>query len=203
MKDTPWWMYALVIAIGVGLGLVLRPLIQNGLGGNADFKPNIRCPGPEGSELALSESLTVSGFGQNQSTSRTYLLERPGLAPLQFDGGGSDSDTTPMLCNHVAFGPGARLAVARASQVIVLELVGPNVRRYNLANDKVFSGLALEPKYKLGLKLEDYTPRAAPSIEEAGKNGRLELRRKTPDALLPETLIFTTTDGGVNWRLFR
>jgi hypothetical protein len=202
MKDTPWWMYALVIAIGVGLGLVLRPIIQNGLGSTAQPTPNVRCPGPDGSELALSESLTQSGFGQSQNTSRTYLLERPGLAPLQFDGG-SDTDSTALNCNHVAFGPGARVSLARASQVIVVELVGPNVRRYALANDKVFSALALEPKYKLGLKLEDYTPRNAPNMEEAGKNGRLELRRKTPDALLPETLTFTTNDGGLNWRLFR
>jgi hypothetical protein len=202
MKDTPWWMYVLVIAIGVGLGLVLRPLIQNGLGGNADFKPNIRCPGPEGSELALSESLTVSGFGQNQSTSRTYLLERPGLAPLQFDGG-SDTESAPIQCSHVAFGPGARVSFVRANQVVVVELVGPNVRRFAFSNDKGFSALALEPKFKLGLKLEDYTPRAAPNIEEAGKNGRLELRRKSPDAVLPQTLIFATKDGGVNWSLVR
>jgi hypothetical protein len=87
--------------------------------------------------------------------------------------------------------------------VIVVELVGPNVRRFALANDKVFATLALEPKYKLGLKLEDYTPRGAPNLEEVGKNGRVELGRKTPDALLPPSLIFTTSDGGTNWRLFR
>jgi hypothetical protein len=162
----------------------------------------VRCPGPDGSELALSESLTSSGFGQSQSTSRTYLLERPGLAPLQFDGG-SDSDSAPIVCSHVAFGPGARVSLARASQVVVVELVGPNVRRFSFANDKIFAALALEPKYKLGLKLEDYTPRAAPKIEEAGKNGRLELQRKIRDALLPETLVFATKDGGVNWSLVR
>jgi hypothetical protein len=202
MKDTPWWMYVLVIGIGVGLGLVLRPLIQSGLSGSSELKAAVRCAGPDGSELALSESLTPSGFGQSQTTSRTYLLERPGLAPLQFDGG-TDEESDPIQCSHVAFGPGARVSFARANQAVVVELVGPNVRRFAFSSDKVFAAFALEPKYKLGLKLEDYTPRGAPNIEEAGKNGRLELRRKSSDALLPQTLVFATKDGGVNWSLIR
>ncbi|MFN3266302.1 MAG: hypothetical protein ACK41E_05615 [Deinococcales bacterium] len=202
MKDTPWWMYIVVIAIGVGLGLVLRPVLQNTLSGSAEVKPNVRCIGPEGSELALSERLSTSGFGQSQTTSRTYVLERPGLAPLQFEGG-TDSERAPLACEHVAFGPGARVSFVRANQVVVIELVGPVIRRFSFIDDRVFSALALDPKFKLGLRLEDYTPRAAPNIEEAGKNGRLELRRKTPDPILPTTLVFSTYDGGINWSLVR
>ena len=59
MKDTPWWMYVLVIAIGVGAGLLLRPLIQNSnLLGSSTPKADVRCAGPEGSELALLETLS-------------------------------------------------------------------------------------------------------------------------------------------------
>ncbi len=198
MKDTPWWMYVLVIGIGVGVGLLLRPLIQNGLSGSSDLTPNIRCPGPEGSELALSETLSSSFAGSSQSVSRVYRLERPGQVPLQFDGATS-ADTAPMACSSIAFGPGARVSFARGDEVQVVELVGPSIRRYSLSNDKTFSSFALLPKFKLGLKLADYTPRGAPSLEEAGKNGRLELRRIKQDPNFPDVLVFTTNNAGATW----
>jgi hypothetical protein len=199
MKDTPWWMYVVVIAVGVGTGLFLRPLIQNGLSGTANLPPpNIRCAGEEGSELALSETLSSSFAGQTQTVSRRYLLERPGQVPLAFDGG-SDSDATVISCSAVAFGPGARVSFARASEVQVVEFLGPSVKRFELANDKVFSSFALDPKFKLGLKLLDYTPRGAPRLEETGLNGRLELRRIKLDPIFPETLVFRTQNGGNTW----
>ncbi len=199
MKDTPWWMYVLVIAIGVGAGLLLRPLIQNSnLLGPSTPKADVRCAGPEGSELALSETLSSSFAGQTQTVSRSYLLERPGQVPLAFDGG-SDSEAAPISCSAVAFGPGARISFARALEVQIVEFLGPSVKRYALSNDKVFSSFALEPKFKLGLKLIDYTPRGVPNIEEAGKRGRLELRRVKSDPNFPTSLVFTTQNGGSSW----
>ena len=199
MKDTPWWMYILVIAIGVAAGLLLRPLIQNSnLLGPSTPKAAVRCAGPEGSELALSETLSSSFAGQTQTVSRSYLLERPGQVPLAFDGG-QDSEGTPILCTAVAFGPGARISFARALEVQVVEFLGPSVKRYALSNDKAFSSFALEPKFKLGLKLIDYTPRGVPNIEEAGKRGRLELRRIKSDPNFPATLVFTTQSSGATW----
>ncbi len=197
MKDTPWWMYVVVIAIGVGVGLLLRPIIQNS-GGSPIATPNVRCAGAEGSELALSETLSSSFSGQTQTVSRRYQLERPGQVPLAFDGG-MDSDNTELSCNAVAFGPGARVSFARASEIQVIEFLGPSVKRFSLANDKAFSSFALEAKFKLGLKLEDYTPRNAPSLEEAGKRGRLELVRLKSDPIFPSQLLFTTTNGGATW----
>ncbi len=198
MKDTPWWMYVVVIAIGVGVGLLLRPIIQNSSLGNPQTTPNIRCAGEQGSELALSETLSSSFAGQTQTISRTYLLERPGQVPLQFEGG-KDSDSTVLTCNAVAFGPGARVSFARASEIQVIEFLGPSVKRFVLANDQAFSSFALEAKFKLGLKLEDYRPQAAPSLEEAGKRGRLELSRIKSDPIFPSRLVFTTTNGGATW----
>lgn len=199
MKDTPWWMYVVVIAVGVGIGLLVRPLIQNSnLLGSSTPKADVRCAGPEGSELALSEILSSSFAGQTQTVSRSYLLERPGQVPLAFDGG-QDSDTAPIFCTAVAFGPGARISFARALEVQVVEFIGPSVKRYSFANDKAFSSFALEEKFKLGLKLSDYTPRGAPSIDEAGKRGRLELRRLKSDPNFPVSLVFTTQNGGATW----
>jgi hypothetical protein len=199
MKDTPWWMYVVVIAVGVGIGLLVRPLIQNNnLLGSSTKKPDVRCAGPEGSELALSETLSSSFAGQSQTVNRQYLLERPGQVPLAFDGG-SDLDAAPIGCSAVAFGPGARISFARASEVQVIEFIGPSVKRYVLANDKAFSSFALEAKFKLGLKLLDYTPRGAPNLDEAGKRGRLELRRMKLDPNFPSTLVFVTENGGATW----
>jgi hypothetical protein len=199
MKDTPWWMYVLVIAVGVGIGLVVRPLIQNSnLLGSSTPKADVRCAGPEGSELALSETLSSSFAGQTQTVARTYLLERPGQVPLQFEGG-NDSDSAVIACGAVAFGPGARISFARALEVQIVEFLGPSVKRYTLANDKAFSSFALDPKFKLGLKLLDYVPRGAPSIEETGKRGRLELRRIKQDVAFPASLVFTTDNGGATW----
>jgi hypothetical protein len=199
MKVTPWWMYVLVIAVGVGIGLLVRPLIQNSnVLGSSTPKADVRCPGPEGSELALSETLSSSFAGQTQTVSRTYLLERPGQVPLAFDGG-QDSEAAPILCTAVAFGPGARISFARVLEVQIVEFLGPSVKRYAFSNDKTFSSFALEPKFKLGLKLLDYVPRGAPSIEEAGKRGRLELKRIKQDSAFPATLVFTTDNGGATW----
>ena len=199
MRDTPWWMYVVVIAVGVGIGLLVRPLLQNSnLLGSSPPKADVRCVGPEGSELALSETLSSSFTGQTQTVSRSYLLERPGQVPLAFDGG-SDSEAEAISCNAVAFGPGARISFARALEVQIVEFLGPSVKRYALSNDKVFSGFALEPKFKLGLKLIDYTPRGAPNLEEAGKRGRLELRRIKSDPNFPVSLVFTTDNGGATW----
>ncbi len=193
-------MYVLVVVIGVGAGLLLRPVIQNsGLFSTPEPTPNVRCAGAEGTELALAETLSSSFSGQTQTVSRTYRLERPGLLPLQFDGGGNDADNLALVCSNVAFGPGARVSFARGGEVQVVELVGPSVKRFVLANDKAFSSFALATKFKLALKLEDYVPRGAPNIEEAGKNGWLELKRKQANPDLPEVLRFTTINGGATW----
>lgn len=189
-------MYVLVVAIGIGAGLLLRPLLQT----TSTATPNVRCAGPTGSELALSETLTSSFAGQTQNVSRTYLLERPAQVPLQFDGG-NDADSTPITCSQVSFGPGARLLFARSTEVQVVEFIGPTVKRFLFANDKTFSSYALNPKFKLGLKLEEYTPNGAPTLDEAGKNGRLELKRLKLDSSFPNRLLFSTSNGGATWSL--
>ncbi len=203
-QSTPWWAYILVIALGVGAGMLLRPIIQGGTGGgtsSTDGPPAVRCPDPSGGELALNEYLDSSLSAQSVTVTRTYRLERPGLLPLQFDGGG-DADQTPLTCANTRFGPGARMAFARGSEVQIVEYVGPVVKRFKLENDKLFSNLALEPKYQLGLKLEDYAI-AAPVIDEEGKRGRLELQRMKTSAEFPAKLVFTTDNGGSSWVLNR
>jgi hypothetical protein len=202
-QSTPWWAYLLVIALGVGAGFLLRPLIQGGAGGpsGALGTPVVRCPDPSGGELALNEYIDSSLTGQNVTVTRTYRLERPGLVPLQFDGGG-DASPAPLSCNNVRFGPGARMSFTRGSEVQVVEYVGPAVKRFKLENDKAFSTLALEPKYELGLKLEDYVI-DAPTVDEAGQRGRLELRRTKVSAEFPAKLVFTTENGGSSWALDR
>jgi hypothetical protein len=203
-QSTPWWAYILVIALGVGAGVLLRPIIQGGGTGGTlatDGPPAVRCPDPSGGELALNEYLDSSLSAQTVTVARTYRLERPGLLPLQFDGGG-DADPAPLSCANVRFGPGARMSLARGGEVQVVEYVGPTVKRFQLANDKTFSTLALEPKYQLGLKLEDYAI-GAPSIDEEGKNGRIELRRIKTSPEFPAKLVFITSDGGSSWALDR
>jgi hypothetical protein len=202
-QSTPWWAYILVIAFGIGAGFLLRPLIQGGSSGSSstDGPPAVRCPDPSGGELALNEYIDSSLSAQTVTVTRTYRLERPGLLPLQFDGGG-DSNQNPLSCANVRFGPGARMSFARGSEVQIVEYVGPAVKRFKLENDKTFSNLALEPKYQLGLKLEDYSI-GAPSVDEEGKRGRLELTRIKTSAEFPAKLVFTTTDGGSSWVLDR
>jgi hypothetical protein len=66
-------MYVLVIAVGAGVGLLVRPLIQGGSIPNPfapapastlSTTPKIRCPGPEGSELALEEYVDPAAAGE-------------------------------------------------------------------------------------------------------------------------------------------
>ncbi len=201
---TPIWLWIVVIAAGVGLGLGLRPLIQGGLGGSGATSqaPAVRCPGPDGSELALSEFITSSLSGTDVTYSRSYRLERPGQAALQFDGANGDKDSAPINCANVQFGPGARISFSRGRGVSVVELVGPNVHNWDASGDKGLTALILEPRWKLGLKLDDYVA-GAPSINEDGKGGRVELRRIAPNPAFPERLIFTTADGGVSWTFDR
>jgi hypothetical protein len=203
-QSTPWWAYVLVIALGIGAGFLLRPLIQGGGSGgtsSTDGPPAVRCPDPSGGELALNEYIDSSLTGQSVTVTRTYRLERPGLLPLQFDGGG-DADQSPLSCANVRFGPGARMSFARGSEVQIVEYVGPAVKRFKLENDKTFSNLALDPKYQLALKLEDYRV-AAPNVDEEGQRGRLELRRIKTSTEFPEKLVFTSADGGSSWVLDR
>jgi hypothetical protein len=207
-QGTPLWIWIVVIAAGIGLGLGLRPLFQGGFGGgssNANQTPAIRCPGPEGSELALNEFIE-SGIGgasgADVTYTRTYRLERPGQVPLLFDGGAGDKDNTPINCANVQFGPGARVAFSRGRKVSVVELVGPTVRTWDATSDKDLTAIILEPRWKLGLRLEDYAA-SAPVIDEEGKTGRVTLNRTTPNPQFPSSFVFSTQNGGSSWVLNR
>jgi hypothetical protein len=200
--STPLWVWIVVIAAGIGLGLGLRPLIQGGLGGgsgSAAQTPIVRCAGPDGSELALSEFIESGLSGTDVTYSRSYRLERPGQVPLQFTTV-SDKDNAPTNCSDVRFGPGARVSFSRGRSVSVVELVGPTVQTFDAATDKDLTAIVLEPRWKLGLKLEDYEM-SAPTIAEDGKQGSVTLQRLKSDRAFPAAFIFNTVNGGATWTL--
>lgn len=202
---TPPWMWIAVIAVGLGAGFVLRPIIQGAREGGTTIDtstPSARCDGPTGSELALEEFVqgglqTGSSVGAPVSYTRNYRLERPGQPALAFEAGG-DGTNTPLSCSDVRFGPGARVSFGRGQEAVVVELVGPYVRTYRALENAELAKLVVDPRWKLGLKLEDYASRA-PVLGEDGLRGRWVLERATPTAGLPSRLVFDTTDGGTTW----
>jgi hypothetical protein len=203
---TPIWVWALVIAGGVALGLILKPILQ---GGNSSTSasvgtPSVRCEGPANSELALSEyieggGLSTDAVSTNSVTfTRQYQLERPGQPLLAF-GAPSDSTNTPLSCNDVRFGPGPRVLFARGTNAVIVELVGPLVKTFDATTDQALTKLVLEPRWKLGLKLEDYQA-AVPKIDDSGKRIRIELNRKTANRAFPTTLVMQSKDGGSSFQ---
>lgn len=198
--STPIWVWIAVIAAGIALGLGLRPLLQasNGSGSSAPTEAAIRCAGPEGSELALSEFISSGLEGTSTVYSRRYRLERPGQVPLAFSAESPDADAIPIDCASLRFGPGPRIAFTRAQSVNIIELVGPTVKSWNASSDKALNAVLLEPRWKLGLKLSDYQTGAA-EIDEAGKLGRVTLTRVKPDPAFPQRLNFTSDNGGNTW----
>ena len=199
--STPIWVWFIVIAAGIALGLGLRPLLQGGLNSssNATEAAAIRCAGPDGSELALSEFITGGVDGTSTVYSRRYQLERPGQVPLAFNAENPDSDNAAIDCDNLRFGPGPRIAFTRAQRVNIIELVGPTVKSWNASSDKTLNAVLLEPRWKLGLQLSDYRFGAA-EIDEAGKVGRVSLTRVEPDPAFPSRLNFTSDNGGSSWR---
>jgi hypothetical protein len=204
-ESTPIWVWALVIAAGVGLGLILKPLLQGGSSGTATLgTPSVRCAGAEGSELALSEFIQGGGLdtgsisGNSVIFSRQYQLERPGQPALSFDAP-SDASNVPLKCENVAFGPGPRVRFARGSNAVIVELVGPLIKTFEASKDSALSKLLLEPRWKLALKLEDYQA-SLPQIDEAGKNVRLTLDRVVPNRSFPAKLVMQSKDGGSSWQ---
>ena len=189
-----------MIAAGIALGLGLRPLLQGGLGGGPSTTESaaIRCAGPEGSELALSEFISSGVDGTSTVYSRRYQLERPGQVPLAFSAESPDADSAAIDCANVRFGPGPRIAFTRAQSVNIIELVGPTVKSWNAGSDKALGAVLLEPRWKLGLRLSDYRVGAA-EIDEAGKVGRVSLTRVKPDLAFPQRLNFTSDNGGGTW----
>ncbi len=205
-ESTPIWVWALVIAAGVGLGLILRPILQGGSSSNAASlgTPSVRCAGDEGSELALSEFIQGGGLdtgsisGNSVSFSRQYQLERPGQPALSFDAP-SDASNAPLKCENVAFGPGPRVRFARGANAVIVELVGPLVKTFEASKDTALSKLLLEPRWKLALKLEDYQA-SLPQIDDAGKNVRLTLDRIVANRNFPAKLVMQSKDGGSSWQ---
>jgi hypothetical protein len=199
-------MWIAVIAVGLGLGFIIRPIIQNiqdgGTTGASEATATVRCAGPEGSELALAESvqagLQTSGTpGSPITYQRNYRLERPGQPALAFEAGG-DASNAPLKCEDVRFGPGPRVTFGRGQEAVVVELVGPYVRRYNAAQNPDIVKLVADPRWKLQLKLADYAAKA-PVLGEDGKNGRLVFERTSLAAGLPARLVFNTSDGGASY----
>jgi hypothetical protein len=205
-KDgTPAWVWLVVIAAGVGLGLVLKPLLQGGSNGAVSLgTPSVRCAGPEGSELALSEfvqggGLEAGSLSANSVTfTRQYQLERPGQPALSFDAP-SDASSTPMKCENVRFGPGPRVSFARGVNAVIVELVGPLIKTFEASKDNALNKLLLEPRWKLGLKLADYQA-SVPQIDDAGKNVRLTLERIVPNRNFPAKLVMQSKNGGSSWQ---
>ena len=197
---TPIWVWIAVIAAGIALGLGLRPLLQGGIGSNSSTPESaaIRCAGPEGSELALSEFISSGVDGTSSVYSRRYRLERPGQVPLAFSAESPDADSAAIDCANVRFGPGPRIAFTRAQIVNIIELVGPTVKSWNASSDKTLNTVLLEPRWKLGLQLSDYRFSAA-ELDEAGKVGRVALTRVKPDPAFPQRLNFTSDNGGSRW----
>ncbi len=198
--STPIWVWIAVIFAGIALGLGLRPLLQGGLGGGPSTTESaaIRCAGPDGSELALSEFISSGVDGTNTVYSRRYQLERPGQVPLAFSAESPDADSAAIDCANVRFGPGPRVIFTRAQSVNIIELVGPTVKSWNASTDKTLNAVLLEPRWKLGLKLPDYQMSAA-EIDETGKLGRVALTRVKPDPAFPQRLNFTSANGGNTW----
>ena len=198
--STPIWVWFVVIAAGIALGLGLRPLLQGSLSGGSSGSEQaaIRCAGPEGSELALSEFITSGVEGTSTVYSRRYQLERPGQVPLAFSAESPDADSAAIDCANVRFGPGPRITFTRAQNVNIIELVGPTVKRWNASSDKTLNAVLLEPRWKLGLQLSDYQA-GAPEIDEAGRSGRVTLTRVKPDPAFPLRLNFTSDNGGSTW----
>ncbi len=204
-ESTPIWVWALVIAAGVGLGLILKPLLQGGSSGVASLgTPSVRCAGPEGSELALSEfiqggGLDTGSIGGNSITfSRQYQLERPGQPALSFEAP-SDASNAPLKCENVAFGPGPRVRFARGANAVIVELVGPLIKTFEASKDSALSKLLIEPRWKLALKLDDYQA-TLPQIDNAGKNVRLTLDRIAGNRNFPAKLVMQSKDGGSSWQ---
>jgi hypothetical protein len=205
-KDgTPAWVWLVVIAAGVGLGLILKPLLQGGSSGAVSLgAPSVRCAGPEGSELALSEFVQGGGLeagslsGNSVTFTRQYQLERPGQPALSFDAP-SDASSTPMKCENVRFGPGPRVSFARGANAVIVELVGPLIKTFEASKDSALNKLLLEPRWKLGLKLDDYQA-SVPQLDDAGKNARLTLERIVPNRDFPTKLVMQSKDGGSSWQ---
>jgi hypothetical protein len=205
-ESTPIWVWVAVIAAGIGLGLILKPLLQGGSSGGAASlgTPSVRCAGIEGSELALSEFVQGGGLetgsisGNSVTFSRQYQLERPGQPALSFDAP-SDASSTPLDCKNVAFGPGPRVSFTRGANAVIVELVGPLIKTFEASKDTALNKLLLEPRWKLGLKLEDYQA-SVPQIDDAGKNVRLTLDRIVPNRRFPTKLIMQSKDGGSSWQ---
>ncbi len=205
-ESTPIWVWALVVAAGVGLGLILKPLLQGGSSSAVATlgTPSVRCAGAEGSELALSEFIQGGGLdtgsisGNSVSFSRQYQLERPGQPALSFDAP-SDASNAPLKCENVAFGPGPRVRFARGANAVIVELVGPLIKTFEASKDTGLSKLLLEPRWKLGLKLGDYQARL-PQIDDVGKNVSLTLDRIVPNRSFPAKLVMQSKDGGSSWQ---
>jgi hypothetical protein len=204
-ESTPVWVWFAVIAAGVGLGLVLKPILQGGSSGAVSSgTPSVRCAGEEGSELALSEFIQGGGLETGSLTSssvifnRQYQLERPGQPALSFDAP-SDASSTPMKCENVRFGPGPRVSFARGANAVIVELVGPLIKTFEASKDTALNKLLLEPRWKLGLKLEDYQA-TVPQIDDAGKNVRLTLDRIVANRSFPAKLVLQSKDGGSSWQ---
>ena len=198
---TPIWVWLLVIAAGVGLGLILKPLLQGDSSSTASLgTPSVRCPGPEGSELALSEYVEGGGLATGSLSSnsvtftRQYQLERPGQPALAF-GAPSDSLNTPLKCQDVRFGPGPRVSFARGTNAVIVELVGPLVKTFEADTNLALSKLVLEPRWKLALKISDYHA-SVPQIDETGKKVRVILEQNLPNQSFPAKLVMQSKDGG-------
>jgi hypothetical protein len=217
-QNTPWWMYILVIAVGAGVGLLVRPLVPAGFslqnlfgGGGASSTlsttAKVRCVGPAGSELALEEYVDPSS-GEATTAGVTaasyqhrYKLERPGQPALTFLGV-SDSNTFNVRCDNVKFGPGPRVAFGRGLEAFVVELVGPQIRNFNANNNPDIASLVVEPRWKLQFKLDAYAARA-PEIAEDGKKGRLILEPAAAQPGYPAKIVLETADGGQTYKLNR
>jgi hypothetical protein len=214
-QSTPWWMYVLVIAVGAGVGLLVRPLIQGGglqglFGGGAassqSTTPRLRCPGPDGSELALEEYVdpgtsTATDVTAAATLQHRYRLERPGQPPLPF-AGSSVANPANLRCEDVRFGPGPRVSFARGLEAFVVELVGPKIRNFDANNNPEIASLVVEPRWKLQFKLDKYAARA-PVIAEDGGRGTLILEPTTPQPGYPAKIVLETTDGGQKYSLNR
>lgn len=194
-----------MIAAGVGLGLILKPLLQGGSSGAATLgTPSVRCAGLEGSELALSEFIQGGGLetgsisGNSVTFSRQYQLERPGQPALSFEAP-SDASNVPLKCENVAFGPGPRVRFARGANAVIVELVGPLIKTFEASKDSALSKLLIEPRWKLALKLDDYQA-SLPQIDDAAKNVRLTLDRIVANRIFPAKLVMQSKDGGSSWQ---
>ena len=196
-----WLWLAVAIVVGVGLGILLRPTI-NGL-----LRPNSNqpqgqisgvCKDPTSASLVLTEGLTSTVSDSKVLYARSYTLQRPGQPTFAFDAGG-DSNSEPLNCQNVRFGPGPRLVFGRGPEAITLEYVGPLFHHYSLLTDKAIAGFAVQPRWKLGLNLSAYAA-GAPQLDEVGQ-GALSFTRTTLAPGLPQRLVFHTQDAGNTYAL--